>query len=159
MGDAAHQARQSDHNTGDALDVTYDPERGPDLDALAAALLRDPRVHYVIWNRRIANPEIEGGAWRAYNGTNPHTKHLHVSIYPQSRDDLSPWNIDGAPASPEASPGAETAETTEGGPSTTSSAARAGVVVLGVLAALGAVGLALYAATRTPPVLTQARSL
>jgi hypothetical protein len=99
---AAHHAQNpnSDHETGDAWDFTYDEGHGPDLDALAVALLRDPRTHYVIWNRQIANPEIQGGAWRAYSGASPHTEHLHLSIYDARRDDASPWDIGqgGAPA-------------------------------------------------------------
>ncbi|AUX42575.1 uncharacterized protein SOCE26_040080 [Sorangium cellulosum] len=93
LGDAAHQARKSDHNEGNALDVTHDPERGPDLDALAERLLADPRVTYVIWNKRIANRQIQGGAWRPYDGTNPHTRHLHVSIRAGARNAERPWAL------------------------------------------------------------------
>ncbi|WP_437638363.1 hypothetical protein [Sorangium sp. So ce854] len=107
LGDATHQARKSDHNDGNALDVTHDPERGPDLDALAERLLTDPRVTYVIWNKRIANRQIQGGAWRLYDGTNPHTRHLHVSIRAEARNDERPWALPdpgaavaGAPAVP-----------------------------------------------------------
>jgi len=84
---------KSDHNTGDAYDFTADTENGPDLEALAALLLKDPRVQYVIWDRRIANRDIEGGRWRAYSGSNPHTRHLHVSLRPARRDDTSPWTL------------------------------------------------------------------
>jgi hypothetical protein len=91
LGDGAHQARASDHNTGDALDITYDPAAGPDLDELAALLFQDGRTRYVIWNKQIASRDIAGGAWRPYPGSNPHTRHLHVSIYPAQRDDVAPW--------------------------------------------------------------------
>lgn len=100
-GDSHHQARTSDHNTGNALDVTKDPANGPDLDALAAHVLADPRVQYVIWNQRIANRDIDGGAWREYPTTpeqkgkvNPHTRHLHLSIKPGARDDSKPWGVE-----------------------------------------------------------------
>ena len=93
MGDAAHAARASDHNQGDALDITHDEEHGPDLEALADALMGDERVHYVIWDRRIRNRAYEGGAWRNYDGANPHTKHLHVSIHPEQREDTRPWAL------------------------------------------------------------------
>ena len=93
MGDAAHQARQSDHNDGNALDVTHDPEHGPDLEAMAEALIRDPRTHYVIWRSRIRNVAFEDGAWRPYNGASPHDHHLHVSVHAEQRDDTSPWDI------------------------------------------------------------------
>lgn len=94
MGDAAHQARPSDHNTGDAIDITLDPTNGPDLDALAESLLADPRTKYVIWNRRIRSRTVEPGKWRPYSGTNPHTKHLHLSIDASNRADDRDWNID-----------------------------------------------------------------
>jgi hypothetical protein len=95
LGDLAHQQRKSDHNLGLALDVTLDPDNGPDLDALAGALLADPRVTYVIWRKRIANRDIQGGAWRDYTGENPHTRHLHVSIREGARNDLTPWILSG----------------------------------------------------------------
>lgn len=94
MGDAAHQARVSDHNTGDAIDITLDPTNGPDLDKLAAALLADARTKYVIWNKRIRSRTVAPGTWRSYNGANPHTKHLHLSIDPNARDDDRGWDID-----------------------------------------------------------------
>ncbi|AUX43821.1 uncharacterized protein SOCE26_052760 [Sorangium cellulosum] len=100
MGDAAHQATPSDHNQGNAVDISLDKESGPDLDALADALLGDPRTAYVIWNRRIANRRIQGGAWRPYDapGKNPHTRHLHLSIVPEARDDVRPWTLPAAAA-------------------------------------------------------------
>ena len=93
---------KSEHATGDAIDLTYDPERGPDLDALAAALLKDPRTRYVIWRRRIANVQVEGGAWRPYTGASAHEDHLHLSLFAALRADASPWDLaavaSGAPA-------------------------------------------------------------
>jgi len=77
-GDAAHQARKSDHNTGDAVDITVDPNHGVNGDDIAARALRDPNVKYVIWNHRIYNTARPG--WRDYHGANPHTKHVHVSF-------------------------------------------------------------------------------
>jgi hypothetical protein len=85
---------KSDHELLNALDVTHDPVRGPDLDALAKALLDDDRAKYVIWRRRIANPAIENGAWRPYTGTDPHTDHLHLSIDSAKRDHDEPWGLD-----------------------------------------------------------------
>jgi hypothetical protein len=77
-GDKAHQARKSDHNTGDAVDITHDPGSGADGDTIAAMALKDPNVKYVIWNRQIYNTSKPG--WRPYTGSNPHTKHVHVSF-------------------------------------------------------------------------------
>lgn len=97
IGDAAHASRNSDHNPWvldggvgvvTAFDVTHDPARGCDADELVEALRAglDPRIKYIIWNRRIANSSPIGGqpawAWRPYSGTNPHTAHAHISVKP-----------------------------------------------------------------------------
>jgi hypothetical protein len=93
---------KSEHATGDAIDITFDPAEGPDLDALAAVLLKDPRTFYVIWRRRIANVQKEGAAWRPYSGASPHEDHLHLSLFASLRADASPWDLaavaSGAPA-------------------------------------------------------------
>jgi len=79
IGDAGHQGTGSDHN---------------------------PRIKYLIWNRRIANSLPIGGApawaWRAYTGRNPHDRHCHVSVKAASNfyDDASSWPL------PPAGPGA-----------------------------------------------------
>ena len=95
IGDEAHQSKASDHNPWvkdgavgvvTALDVTHDPAGGCDANALAEAIRasRDPRVKYIIWNRRIANFRAIGSAdawqWRKYTGENPHTEHIHISV-------------------------------------------------------------------------------
>ena len=97
IGDAAHQTTNSDHNpwvkdgaTGvvTACDITHDPQRGCDANRIAEAIRssQDPRVKYVIWNRRIANfAPVHGApawAWREYKGANPHDKHVHISVKP-----------------------------------------------------------------------------
>jgi hypothetical protein len=98
VGDAAHAARHSDHNPDSrgvvhAFDLTHDPAHGVDCEQLAAHLVsrRDPRVKYLIWNRRICNSS--DWTWRPYTGQNPHTKHLHVSIKSTqaAEDDTSAW--------------------------------------------------------------------
>lgn len=106
IGDVAHQAQSwSDHNPDSAgvvraLDVTHDPAGGLDAGDLAAALAdaRDPRVKYLIWNRRVLRsypkPSIPAWTWATYTGENPHTDHLHVSVVADDRAlDSRPWDL------------------------------------------------------------------
>lgn len=69
IGDAAHQARDSDHNpwvkdglTGvvTAIDITHDPASGCSAEMIVQALVqsRDPRIKYIIWNRRIISATV-----------------------------------------------------------------------------------------------------
>lgn len=102
IGDSAHAARHSDHNPNPrgvvcALDITDDPKHGCDVWAIAQRIKSDPRCHYVIHDRKIAT---NGGPWRPYSGTSPHTAHLHVSVYqnPRLYDDDSDWRV--LPAKP-----------------------------------------------------------
>lgn len=110
IGDPAHAARTSDHNPNKAgvvtaLDITHDPSGGLDAGKLAEILRAsgDPRIKYIISNRRIAN---SGKPWRKYTGSNPHTMHVHVSVVTSAKlyDDASDWDwqINGGEAAPEA---------------------------------------------------------
>jgi hypothetical protein len=92
-GDTAHQARKSDHNTGDAMDVTSDPAHGAGGDTIAAWAIRDPRVKYVIWNRRIYDTRNPGAGWQPYSHwkSMPHDHHVHISVTQAARADTSPW--------------------------------------------------------------------
>src|SRR5262245_48359775 len=109
MGDARHKKGKSDHNLGNAFDLTHDPANGVDCNVLAKQVINDKRVTYVIWNRQIYDRRRPAEGWKKYTGSNPHTKHMHVSIKPESRNDLSPWPWSGGagkPGAPPASPGA-----------------------------------------------------
>lgn len=95
IGDTSHAARASDHNPDSrgivhAADLTHDPANGCDNNANAEAVKDDPRVKYVIWNRRIWNPSISR-TWRPYTGSNPHDHHMHVSVLTEHENDTSPW--------------------------------------------------------------------
>jgi len=92
MGDASHLLSRSDHNLGNAFDLTHDPAHGCDAHRLVEQLKQrgDPRVKYIISNGRIWNPSISPD-WRAYWGINRHTRHAHVSIHVWARDDTRSW--------------------------------------------------------------------
>ena len=53
----------------------------PPSQAVADAARRLSSIWYVIYNRRIASTTY-GMRWRAYNGSNPHTDHVHVTLRP-----------------------------------------------------------------------------
>jgi hypothetical protein len=95
IGDLAHASRQSDHNPDTrgivaAMDITHDPRHNLDGLLLAEQLICDKRVKYVIFNRRIRYP---GKEWQPYAGTNPHDKHLHVSVKADCYEDPREWDI------------------------------------------------------------------
>lgn len=115
IGDAAHASRTSDHNPWvqdagvgvvTAMDITHDPAGGVDSYALADLLRqrRDPRIKYVISNRRIFSSQVNAWEWRPYTGINPHDHHVHVSVLSDKAhyDDTTAWSIAGtaAPAAP-----------------------------------------------------------
>jgi len=106
IGDAAHAATKSDHNPDSggvvrALDITDDPKGGPSAEWLAEILRasRDPRISYIISNRRIASSYAIGGVepwtWRPYAGLNAHKSHVHVSVVAgKAGDSVKAWTID-----------------------------------------------------------------
>lgn len=107
IGDADHATRESDHNPWvgpvgglmivTARDFTHDPAGGFDAYKFAEQLkaAKDPRVKYVISNRRIWSLARNSEGWRPYNGTNPHNKHTHVSCSSDERlfDSVTSWKI------------------------------------------------------------------
>lgn len=108
IGDAAHATRESDHNAWmivddvgvvRARDITA---AGIDAAWLAEKLRKlgeagDPRLTgggYVIFNRRITSPDFT--RWVEYTGSNPHTKHIHVSFSRRASgfDSSKGWWVD-----------------------------------------------------------------
>ena len=83
-----HQSPNSDHNSGFAVDITHDPAKGIDCTIAYIELRNDPRVKYLIFQGRIWSRE-KGD--RDYTGSNPHNKHLHISIKEGCGNDTSPW--------------------------------------------------------------------
>lgn len=100
IGDTAHSERKSDHNVDSdgvvrALDVTNDPKSGLVAENLAEHLRkkRDPRVRYIISNRKIAEAK-NNFEWHPYGGANPHDHHVHISVQgPPQRDDARMWDL------------------------------------------------------------------
>lgn len=106
IGDSAHAAHKSDHNPWvidgavgvvTAIDITHDADGGCDAEQLVARLLesRDRRIKYIIWNHQIISATKQPWQPRAYPGTNPHTRHFHLSVMPErALYDLEyPWSI------------------------------------------------------------------
>src|SRR5262245_42435287 len=71
MGDEAHKKTKSDHNDGNAFDLTHDPANGVDCNVLSRQVINDRRVTYVIWNRQIFDRRRPGEGWKKYTGSNP----------------------------------------------------------------------------------------
>jgi hypothetical protein len=118
MGDARHQKTKSDHNLGNAFDVSHDPASGCTGDVIAAAAIEDDRVTYIIWNRRIFNRTHRDRAWKPYHGFSPHTHHCHVSIHPESRNDLRHWGWAPGGSLPVVAPSTPDVARTTTGPAT-----------------------------------------
>lgn len=110
IGDEHHASRSSDHNPWvkdgtvgvvTAIDITHDPKGGFDSYAFADMLVRnrDPRIKYLISNRRIAagSSGPDAWKWRHYGGKNPHDHHCHISCKSGQLlyDATELWQIDG----------------------------------------------------------------
>ena len=109
IGNAEHASRSSDHNPWvmdanvgivTARDFTNDPAHGVNSQDLADTLVasRDPRIKYVISNRKICSgsgQDKPAWVWRPYTGTNPHNHHCHVSVKSDKPhyDSTVPWEI------------------------------------------------------------------
>jgi hypothetical protein len=101
VGDTSHAARKSSHNPDysqggavRAIDIDVDdndPTRDLRMQVLDATV-GDHRVWYVISNGIIYS-DTYGWRARKYTGSNPHTKHVHVSVKenPSQWKDTSRW--------------------------------------------------------------------
>ena len=82
------QNPNSDHNTGLAVDLTHDKLGGIDCNEVFDKLQAGPRVDYLIFKGKIWSKDK---GLRVYKGSNPHTKHIHISIKAEYAKDTSPW--------------------------------------------------------------------
>lgn len=112
LGNASHQAHQSDHNPEhpapkgnpdyqvDAMDITHDPVGGADMQLVADAIIasRDERVAYLIHDGHICGGAkgVSPWKWRPYPGANPHKTHLHISVRDDTHDRTQNWAIGAA---------------------------------------------------------------
>jgi hypothetical protein len=106
IGDPDHQAEVSDHNP-DQWDFVCAGDfmlgahfTAADAEHLFQRLraLRDPRIAYVIYNRRIFSRTVSPWKVRAYTEDDPHTGHLHISVVHGSNPHpTTSWNIYPAP--------------------------------------------------------------
>lgn len=83
----------SDHYKGLALDVMT-TVKGQAVANWAQQNAARLSITYVIWNRRIWDSR-NGRGWEAYNGTSPHTDHVHISFHPTPGDGSSPQGFAG----------------------------------------------------------------
>ena len=99
---------QSEHKEGRAFDwganVTNPSQAAAVNDFLAAlfatdaaghryALARRMGVMYVIWNQQIWGAYDADSGWRPYEGDNPHTDHVHISLsWAGARGETSFWS-------------------------------------------------------------------
>lgn len=81
-----------------AVDITKDTWTQATINALVAS--RDPRIKYLIWQRRFCAGVAGWGSapwvWVPYTGSNPHDKHWHLSVNASNCDDTRPWQIGAA---------------------------------------------------------------
>jgi hypothetical protein len=96
IGDSSHAGRVSDHNPDSrgvvaAIDITHDPANGVDGTTLSRALIADPRVKYIIFNKQIWKART--GRWEPYTGINAHKVHVHISVKPEIYDNIEPWPL------------------------------------------------------------------
>jgi hypothetical protein len=81
----------SEHNTGLAVDLTHDPKNGVECSYFFEKFKEDERVDYLIFNGKIWSRERREEGNRKYTGSNPHNKHLHISIRRSHCNDTSNW--------------------------------------------------------------------
>lgn len=80
-----------------ARDFPHAPGLGLDAAKVTESLRlsRDPRIGYIIFNRRITGPS-HGWQWDPYFGDDPHDTHFHVStVHTPIADSTASWSLPG----------------------------------------------------------------
>jgi hypothetical protein len=83
-----------------ARDFPHAPGLGLDGHVVTEALRisRDPRIGYLICDRRITGPN-HGWRWETYTGDDPHDTHFHVSsVHTAAADETRAWTLPGVRA-------------------------------------------------------------
>jgi len=111
VGDAAHQARKSDHNPDrwgwvHAIDIDHNmgpagPARqGGDAQRLADQLIQLARegkdmgrLKYVIYNNKIASGTYKNQFWTWRPGNWGHTQHIHISFNSVAKNNGQQFNL------------------------------------------------------------------
>lgn len=90
IGGWGERANPTDHDDGLAIDLmTSDRTVG---NALADHYIQNAErlgTKYVIWNGQIAEA-ANGWQWKQYNGSSPHTDHVHVSFFGDASEAQGP---------------------------------------------------------------------
>ena len=103
LGNLAHSSRDSDHNPDDngivrAIDIGEVVEGDGFAVAEALRQSKDVRIKYVIHEERMYSYYWKNGyrpfTWRPYNGTNPHSNHVHISSRRSYDSLLKQWSIE-----------------------------------------------------------------
>jgi hypothetical protein len=108
IGDADHASRNSDHNpwvkdrdgVGVVTAIDIDEDLAADIHSIenivtAIRKSRDPRVKYIIYEKRITVPGSDLQKWKPYKGKNPHDHHAHISVNsdPKLYDSRRKWDL------------------------------------------------------------------
>jgi murein L,D-transpeptidase YcbB/YkuD len=103
IGDTSHAARKSDHNpngAGVVCAIDTDEDLSHTIHSIenivsAIRASKDPRVNYIIYEKRITVPGSNLQQWKPYTGPSPHDHHFHISVKqdPHLYDDPRPWDI------------------------------------------------------------------